>query len=197
MERTLNRALPTDLATNLRRGIAALAIGAIVAACGSGNPTTAPTTGVTNPPATTNPTVAATAEPSTGGSATIELELEDASAGDYVAGEGGMALYIFTPDAAAPGKSVCNGECATNWPPLVVASIAEVAAGAGVTGALGTVTRDDGTTQVTLGGNPLYYFKGDAAAGDTKGQGLNGVWWLAGADGKGIGAPATSIGRDY
>lgn len=196
MERTLNRPL-TGRASTIRLGVAALAIGVIVAACGTGGATTAPTTAVTNPPATTTPSVASTPAPSTGGSAAIELELEDASVGDYVAGENGLALYIFTPDAAAPGKSVCNGECATNWPPLVVDDLADVSAGEGITGELGTVTRDDGTTQVTLGGNPLYYFKGDAAAGDTNGQALNNVWWLAGADGKGIGAPATSIGRDY
>ncbi len=135
--------------------------------------------------------------PPSSGSAAIELELESEDVGDYVVGEDGMALYIFTPDAAQPGKSVCNGECATNWPPLVVEEIADVAAGEGITGELGTVTRDDGTTQVTLGGNPLYYFIGDEAAGDTNGQGLNDVWWLAGADGKGIGAPAVASGRDY
>lgn len=196
MDRTLNRSLTLFTAT-LRGSLAALAIGAIVAACGGDGATTGPTTAVTIPPATTSPTDAATTGPSTGGSAKVELELEDASVGDYVTGENGLALYIFTPDAAAPGKSVCNGDCATNWPPLVVDDLADVAAGEGITGELGTVTRDDGTTQVTLGGNPLYYFKGDAAAGDTNGQGLNDVWWLAGADGKGIGAPATSIGRDY
>ena len=75
-----------------------------------------------------------------------------------------MSLYVFTPDEG--DTSACNGDCATNWPPLTVDDVADVTAGDGVTGELGTITRDDGTTQVTLGGAPLYYFIGDEAAGD-------------------------------
>ena len=63
----------------------------------------------------------------------------------------------------------------------------DATAGTGVTGALGTITRDDGTMQVTLGGTPLYYFGADKAAGDTNGQGLGEVWFLAGPDGTGLG----------
>jgi predicted lipoprotein with Yx(FWY)xxD motif len=61
---------------------------------------------------------------------------------------------------------------------LTVASASDVAAGSGVTGALGTITRDDGTLQVTLSGVPLYYYAGDKAAGDTTGQGLFSKWYL-------------------
>ena len=43
---------------------------------------------------------------------------------------------------------------------------------------LGTLTRDDGTVQVTYNGWPLYHFSGDTAPGDTNGQGLEGVWFL-------------------
>jgi predicted lipoprotein with Yx(FWY)xxD motif len=191
MERTQLRFQSVSL---IRRPLAALAVAALaIAACGPGGTTTArPTTAVTTAPATTAPASAPASA-----AAGITLEVATADAGDYVAGEEGMALYIFTPDADAPGKSVCNGECATNWPPLVVDDIAEVAPGTGVTGELGTVTRDDGTTQVTLGGNPLYYFIGDQAAGDTKGQGLQNVWYLAAPDGTGIDAPQTGSGRNY
>jgi predicted lipoprotein with Yx(FWY)xxD motif len=48
-----------------------------------------------------------------------------------------------------------------------------------VTGEIGTITRDDGSTQVTYNGAPLYYFAGDEAAGDSNGDGLNGVWHIA------------------
>ena len=30
----------------------------------------------------------------------------------------GMTLYTFDKDVAGSGKSVCNGPCATNWPPV-------------------------------------------------------------------------------
>jgi len=37
--------------------------------------------------------------------------------GDALVGPTGMTLYVFDRDAAGSGKSVCNGACATNWPP--------------------------------------------------------------------------------
>ena len=92
-----------------------------------------------------------------------------------------MSLYVFKPDEG--GTSKCNGECAINWPPLA----GDVTAGDGVSGELGTITRDDGTTQVTLGGTPLYYFIGDEAAGDVNGQGQNDVWFLATGAGTAVG----------
>lgn len=106
----------------------------------------------------------------------------DPTLGDYVTNEDGMALYVFLPDEGSAG-SACNGECAVNWPPVTGA----VAAGAGVTGEIGVVTRDDGTLQATLGGRPLYSFIGDEAAGDVNGQGLQGAWYLAAADGSPVG----------
>jgi predicted lipoprotein with Yx(FWY)xxD motif len=48
---------------------------------------------------------------------------------------------------------------------------------------LSTSKQANGSSQVTYGGKPLYYFAGDKAPGDTKGQGLNGVWWVVKGDG--------------
>jgi predicted lipoprotein with Yx(FWY)xxD motif len=53
---------------------------------------------------------------------------------------------------------------------------------------VGSITRDDGTTQGTYNGWPLYYFSGDSAAGDVNGQGVNEVWWVLDATGTPIGA---------
>jgi predicted lipoprotein with Yx(FWY)xxD motif len=46
-----------------------------------------------------------------------------------------------------------------------------------------TSKQANGSTQVTYGGKPLYYFAGDKAPGATKGQGLNDVWWVVRGDG--------------
>ena len=43
-----------------------------------------------------------------------------------------------------------------------------------MTGSLGTLARADGTTQVTYDSAPLYYWQGDAKAGDVTGNGVNG-----------------------
>jgi predicted lipoprotein with Yx(FWY)xxD motif len=131
-------------------------------------------------------TVPATAGPTT---ASVGLTLQvrqDATLGGFVTGKDGLSLYVFTNDTS--GKSTCVGDCATNWPPLTVPSAAAVIAGSGVTGALGTITRDDGALQVTLGGAPLYYFVGDSAAGQTNGQGLLKKWYVASPTGTAMGA---------
>jgi predicted lipoprotein with Yx(FWY)xxD motif len=100
-------------------------------------------------------------------------------------GADGKTLYIFTPDADAAGKSVCNGECATAWPPLMGDAAPTVGTGLDASD-FTTITRDDGTKQIAFYGQPLYYFAADAAAGDVKGQGLNEKWYVIGADGKAI-----------
>lgn len=88
-------------------------------------------------------------------------------------GANGMTLYIFDRDAAGSGKSVCNGPCATNWPPLM----ADDAAKAG--GDWSVVTRDDGKKQWAFKGKPLYFWAKDTKPGDKTGDGFNGVWHTA------------------
>src|SRR3569623_1408178 len=53
----------------------------------------------------------------------------------------GMTLYVFDKDAAGSGKSACNGDCATNWPPLMAT------AGDKASGDYSIITRDDGRRQ--------------------------------------------------
>ena len=85
----------------------------------------------------------------------------------------GMTLYTFDKDAT-PGKSVCNGPCATNWPPALVAD------GAKASGDWTIITRDDGLKQWAYKGKPLYAFAKDTKAGDATGDGfLNGAWHIA------------------
>jgi predicted lipoprotein with Yx(FWY)xxD motif len=88
-------------------------------------------------------------------------------------GANGMTLYTFDKDAAGSGKSLCNGPCATNWPPL------GAAAGDVASGDYSIVTRDDGARQWALKGKPLYFWAKDQKPGDKTGDGLNGVWRVA------------------
>jgi hypothetical protein len=68
-----------------------------------------------------------------------------------------------------------------------------VKAGSGVTGAISTITRDDGTTQVAINGMPLYYFSGDTDKGQINGEGIGNVWYAAGVDGAPV-KPAAAAG---
>lgn len=88
-------------------------------------------------------------------------------------GANGMTLYTFDKDAAGSGKSVCNGPCATNWPPLMAA------AGATASGNWTVITRDDGKAQWAYKGKPLYFWVKDQKPGDRTGDGFNKVWQLA------------------
>ena len=87
-------------------------------------------------------------------------------------GPSGMTLYTFDRDTAGSGKSVCNGPCATNWPPLMGAT---APAGAGYS----VIQRDDGSSQIAYKGKPLYYWAKDMKPGDKTGDGVNQVWQVA------------------
>jgi predicted lipoprotein with Yx(FWY)xxD motif len=187
---------------HLGRAIAApLLIAALVAAC-SGTPasTPQPTVPATAAPASAAPASAppAAASPTSasggayggayGGSgaspsaAAGDIALASAGLGTVLVGPTGMTLYMFTPDTAS--ASACTGSCAATWPPLTGAV---TSLGAGLNASdFGTLTRSDGTTQITFHGHPLYYFSGDQAPGDTNGQGLAGKWYVLGADGNAI-----------
>ena len=88
-------------------------------------------------------------------------------------GPNGMTLYTFDRDAAGSGKSVCNGPCATNWPPLMAAAADRPS------GDWTIVVRDDGSRQWAYRGKPVYHWVRDAKPGDRTGDGVNNAWRLA------------------
>jgi predicted lipoprotein with Yx(FWY)xxD motif len=85
----------------------------------------------------------------------------------------GFTVYTFAADR--PGKSNCYSSCAAYWPPVTGSS----SAAAGITGTFGTITRTDGTKQITWNGHPLYTYVGDGGPGQANGNNLNlngGLW---------------------
>ena len=88
-------------------------------------------------------------------------------------GANDMTLYTFDKDAAGSGKSVCNGPCATNWPPLMARAEDKAS------GDWTVITRDDGSKQWAYKGKPLYFWAKDAKPGDRTGDGINQVWHTA------------------
>ena len=113
---------------------------------------------------------------------TSTIALKSTAVGRVLVGANGRTLYLFTADKGA--KSVCYGQCAAYWPPLIAGT---PTAGAGLSASLlGTTKRKDGKLQVTYHGHPLYYFAADKKAGDIKGQGFvhfGGSWWTVSAAG--------------
>jgi predicted lipoprotein with Yx(FWY)xxD motif len=88
-------------------------------------------------------------------------------------GPNGMTLYTFDKDVAGSSKSVCNGPCATNWPPLMATETDQTS------GDFAVITRDDGKKQWALKGKPLYFWIKDSKPGDKTGDGFNKLWQVA------------------
>jgi len=90
-------------------------------------------------------------------------------------GEAARAIDWYEPatkvfDKDAGGKSACNGPCAAIWPPLLVTGDGKAS------GDWTIVARDDGTKQWAFKGKPVYKYSKDTKAGETTGDGFNGVW---------------------
>jgi predicted lipoprotein with Yx(FWY)xxD motif len=86
---------------------------------------------------------------------------------------GHRALYVHTGDTKR--HSTCTGPCAVAWPPLLVSS--RSAHRLGHVHGLGTFHRANGRLQVTIKGQPLYFFVGDKTLTSAKGQGFANVFW--------------------
>ena len=146
-----------------------------VAACGGGGATTA------SPPKT-----------STGASATVGVA--NSSLGSILVNSTGRTLYLFKADVGT--KSACAGACATAWPPLLATG--KPTAGTGLTASkLGTITRSDGSQQVTYDAHPLYLFIKDTKPGQTNGQGVTAfgaAWFALTPAGNPASTPASSSG---
>lgn len=80
----------------------------------------------------------------------------------------GMTLYTFDKDSG--GKSMCNDDCAKNWPPLMAPADAKAE------GKWTVIKRDDGMMQYAYDGKPLYTFMKDEKPGEMKGDGMKDVW---------------------
>jgi len=106
------------------------------------------------------------------------LDSKTTALGEFLVGPTGMTLYVNSQDSA--GQSSVTGTELANWPPLTVATNSVMTSGpASATGAFSSLTRSDGTVQITYNGMPLYYFSGDSVSGDTTGQGKLGLWSVA------------------
>lgn len=99
-------------------------------------------------------------------SAVFAQETVVKKADDILVTSKGMTVYTFDNDPA--GKSVCNGTCADNWPPVPPVGTPSAP--------FSVIKRDDGSAQLALNGKPLYLFVADKAPGDRKGDNVKNVW---------------------
>lgn len=92
---------------------------------------------------------------------------------DKLVGPNQHTLYVFDRDSAGSGKSMCNANCASSWPPLLAPANAQAI------GHWSVIARDDGMRQWAYKGKPVYFWSQDGKPGDTKGHGMGNAWRIA------------------
>ncbi len=108
-----------------------------------------------------------------------EVKITDqAGIGRYLTDTEGMTLYTFQKDSV--GHSACSGSCVNNWPVYYREQVAPPPDLKATDFA--TISREDGATQTTFRGYPLYYYKGDTVAGEAKGNGIMDLWHVVDPD---------------
>ncbi len=111
---------------------------------------------------------------------------------DYLTDSEGRTLYLFAADSE--GASNCNDFCANTFPPYTIEG--NPVAGEGMAASrLGTLERENGETQVTYAGHPLYYYVADTNPGSTAADGAKkyGAEWSTIALGDDAAAEATTV----
>jgi predicted lipoprotein with Yx(FWY)xxD motif len=136
------------------------------------------------------PTPQPTAVPTTQTADTVKAV--DTELGKILVDAEGMTLYYFANDVASNGASVCNGQCATLWPPfsagtIMVSSPLDPAD-------FGSINRTNGTKQTTYYGWPLYYYSGDTKPGDMNGENVLKVWFVVKPDESVLISHTTNLG---
>src|SRR5437588_905655 len=167
--------------TNSRRAgflLAGVAGMILLAACAKSSPSAAPPPSASSAPPSASPSPSPSPSPSasppvsTGGPVVGTRSI--AGIGVVLTNRKGLTLYHLTTDSST--MTTCTGGCALTWPPLLTAN-GKVPSLSGVKGTFATMTRPDGSEQVTFKGMPLYTYAGDMAAGQAHGQGIGGVWF--------------------
>jgi predicted lipoprotein with Yx(FWY)xxD motif len=164
----------------------AVGVAVLAAACSSAGSSTA----ASSPAAPASGAAAGGSASASGGTV---ITTASSSAGTVLATSSGRAVYLWAKDTG--DMSQCSGACAGAWPP-VTATGTVTAAGSAKPSDLGTITRSDGTKQVTYDGHPLYFFSGDSGAGTATGQGSDSFgakWWLVAPTGSDVTASVSSF----
>ena len=164
----------------------ACGVALLVAACSTGSSGTAAA-------GSSSPAGASSSSAAAGGSGSTVITTVSSSAGTFLANSSGHAVYLWTKDSS--GMSACSGACAGAWPPVTTTGTVTATGGA-KSSDLGTITRSDGTKQVTYDGHPLYFFSGDSGPGMASGQGNDGFgakWWLVSPSGSDVTSAVTAF----
>lgn len=105
------------------------------------------------------------------------VRIGSTDAGEALIDPDGFTLYVFDNDAE--GTSDCNDPCSETWPPVPGDTVIDTSVDHTQ---FDTITREDGSEQLAINGQPLYRFVDDLNAGDANGEGFGDVWFTVPAD---------------
>jgi predicted lipoprotein with Yx(FWY)xxD motif len=166
----------------------------LVAACSSAASTGSSAAAPASPAGASTPSAGASSPAAaSGASGGTVITTAKSSAGTVLTTSSGRAVYLWVKDTG--DMSNCDGACAGAWPPVTTTATATATGGAKASD-IGTITRSDGTKQVTYDGHPLYYFAGDSGPGTATGQGSDGFgakWWLVAPTGSDVTASVSTF----
>ncbi len=147
---------------------AAAAVVVLAGGCGSSGKSTTTAAPPTASTAAQTTTPASASAPAASAGGVVVSDKHDKLGSILAAGPKKLTVYLFEADKGS--ASSCSGVCAQVWPPVTTTGSTK-AGGSASSGDLGTITRADGTKQVTYNGHPLYYYAKDKDSGDAYGQG--------------------------
>jgi predicted lipoprotein with Yx(FWY)xxD motif len=148
-----------------------------LAGCGSDDQTATGDTATTTAAAVTATAAAATTTTAASTGALVRTA-DNPTLGKIVVDRAGFTVYTWDKDTTS--TSSCTGGCSGTWPPVLVPDGTPTPIPAeGVTATLASSPRPDSGNQLTWDGKPLYHYSADTAPGDTKGDGVGGVWHAA------------------
>lgn len=104
---------------------------------------------------------------------------ENATFGKILTDKDGKTLYFFSVDSKS--TSLCTNGCLDAWPIFYTDNLAINDSSLNASD-FAIITRADGKKQTTYKGWPLYYYKDDVKAGDTTGDKVHDVWYVAKPD---------------
>ena len=114
------------------------------------------------------------------GSTDLELyAVQTGTLGVVVTDGEGRVLYGSAGDQADPPQSHCTDACAQTWQPLTVAAGQEPELLGVEATVVGRLARPDGSSQLTLGGWPVYVNRNDDGQLKVAAPGLQAAGWFA------------------
>jgi predicted lipoprotein with Yx(FWY)xxD motif len=188
--KVMRMSAPAKLATGVG---GAVGVALLAAACSSAGSSSSTPAASSSAPASASAPSSAPASGGASASGATVIKTASSSGGTVLTDGSGRAVYLWVKDSG--GMSACTGACAGAWPPVTTTGTATVS-GSAKASDLGTITRSDGSKQVTYDGHPLYYFSGDSGPGTATGQGSDGFgakWWLVAPTGSDVTASVSSL----